>query len=222
MNPNEELFKRILKEIEPIIDEIVFVGGITTFMYLPENTVDLRTTTDVDATVDVGVVKFQQIELTLLNLGFQPDPEVRCRHIKDDLILDLMPADQAILGFSNQWYKAGIEHATKQTIGMYDIKILPIEYFFASKIEAFKGRGNNDFYSSKDMEDIVSVLSGRVGVLDDLENAAADVCNFVRTHFGKFLLTSEFDQTLRGNYPKHSKSSANQFLADLQNFVEEN
>jgi hypothetical protein len=221
LNPNEKLLKRTLKEIEPIIDDIVFVGGITTHFYLSENSDNLRTTIDVDATSNAGVTKHQKMELQLIELGFQPEPEVRCRYVKGDLVLDLMPADPKILGFSNKWYRAGVNRADSQQVGKYEINILPVEYFFASKIEAFNGRGKNDFYGSKDMEDLISILGGRVGILEELASAESDVKSFILENLREYLKNAEFAQSFSGNLPSNAKDTPSKILADLKELVKE-
>lgn len=38
----------------------------------------------------------------------------------------------------------------------------------ATKIEAFKTRGNNDFLRSHDFEDIITIIAGRIEIADEI------------------------------------------------------
>src|SRR6185437_3477605 len=94
------------------------------------------------------------------------DSHIICRYIVNGVIVDIMPTDSAVIGFSNRWYSECFEKSIlykidKDTV----IKIFSLPYFVESKWEAFKSRGNNDYRSSKDFEDIVYVLQNS----DDFE-----------------------------------------------------
>ncbi|WP_157094671.1 hypothetical protein [Picosynechococcus sp. PCC 7117] len=45
----------------------------------------------------------------------EPDAPL-CRWLYQDLIVDIMPCDAGILGFSNRWYQAGIQHKISYTL----------------------------------------------------------------------------------------------------------
>ena len=213
------LLEKMITSIETIIDRVVFVGGVTTFLYLNVDDADIRATIDVDVIINANLRQLQKTESELLKLGFQPDQELRCRHKKEDLILDLMPIDPSILGFTNRWYQKGIETAIRKDIGKYSIKILSLEYFFATKIEAFLGRGKNDFYGSKDIEDIIAVLAGRTGAIEELQSKTDTVIDYIKKHFGNWLKDECFKQSVRGNFPANSKISPAQLLTDISSFV---
>ncbi len=216
---NYHLLEKMIESIEPLIEEIVFVGGITTFLYLTEQVDDLRVTVDVDVIIDANVRKLQRTESKLRKLGFQPDPELHCRYRKGELVLDLMPIDGNILGFSNRWYQDGMRKAISQKVGSHTIRLLSLEHFFATKIEAFLGRGQGDFYSSKDIEDIVTVLAGRPGTLTELQENKGDVLQYIKNHFEKFVSDVEFRQSVQGHLPRHSSVTAAQVLTDISHFA---
>jgi hypothetical protein len=101
----------------------------------------------------------------LRNKGFKQrikshDP--LCRWIIGNTIVDFMPTDTKILGFSNLWYSDAIQNYTLQKMPCgKTIKIVTPPYFIGTKIEAFLGRGNNDFIMSHDIEDIITIIDGR-------------------------------------------------------------
>jgi hypothetical protein len=58
------------------------------------------------------------------------------------VILDVMPLDQEILGFSNRWYREAMHAATVLTLEpSLQIRSITAPFFLATKLEAFKGRG---------------------------------------------------------------------------------
>lgn len=75
-----------------------------------------------------------------------------CRKIYKGVTVDVMPTDESILGFTNKWYTDGI---TKPEMAVLPsgrkISILSFPYFIASKIEAYKHRGNDDYIFSHDI-----------------------------------------------------------------------
>ncbi|MDP5016849.1 MAG: hypothetical protein NWQ43_06025, partial [Dolichospermum sp.] len=64
-----------------------------------------------------------------------------------------------------------------------EITIFPVTYLLASKIEAFSGRGNNNFYTSHDVEDIVLLLDGCPYLEQEIEQADEQVKKFIKTWF---------------------------------------
>jgi hypothetical protein len=60
-----------------------------------------------------------------------------CRWCTDDLILDLMPTQGEILGFSNRWYPLALDTAQQQAIPSgRSIRIVTAPVFLATKLEA--------------------------------------------------------------------------------------
>ena len=106
--------------------------------------------------------------------------EVICRWYYDDVVLDVMPTDEKILGFGNKWYKDAIENASGYTFSSgSNIKTVTAAYFLATKMEAFKTRGKSDCYASRDFEDIVSVLDGRSGIVEEIQNSKENVKDYL-------------------------------------------
>jgi len=66
-------------------------------------------------------------------------------------IIDVMPCDESVLGFTNRWYPEAIAHRVSCRLpDGQNIWIFSPIYFLASKVEAFRGRGK-DWRYSKDM-----------------------------------------------------------------------
>ena len=164
---NFEMLKLAHQLLEELSEQVVFVGGVTTCLYIDVDiSDDIRPTSDVDCVIEIANKKeYDTFQKKLRAKGFTHDmrvgaPLCRFRH-GDLLVLDVMPNDEEILGFSNSWYKEGILnkekfHLTKDNY----IYIFPLALFLASKFEAFNGRGRKDPRMSWDLEDIVLVIDG--------------------------------------------------------------
>jgi len=145
---------------------VVFVGGAVVELYADNPEIsDIRPTIDVDCVLDMQIstyFDYSNLEAKLQKMGFTNDTSENapiCRKIYKGIIVDFMPANADILGFTNRWYKDGI--ANKSSVFLPDgtpIFILPVEYFVATKLEALYGRGGTDIRGSHDWEDIVYVL----------------------------------------------------------------
>ncbi len=160
------MLKLALNLLGDLSEELIFVGGSTTCLYInPEIADELRPTEDVDCIVETYSRKaYSEIEKKLRDKGFTHDTRAKapiCRfRYKDILILDVMPDDKGVLGFSNSWYTPGIKDKVTKSIEDKNINILSLPYFLASKFEAFENRGSEDPRFSTDLEDIILVLDG--------------------------------------------------------------
>lgn len=110
--------------------------------------------------------------------GFQEGGgPVICRWRVDGITVDIMPTDETILGFTNRWYTEVVATAQPATVPILadeepELKILLVTplCFVATKIEAFLGRGNGEYYMSHDLEDIVTVLNGRAELVNEVSD----------------------------------------------------
>ena len=161
--------KAIAGLLKQIKEEFVFVGGATVSLYGDENRSEARPTDDVDVVVELASYSgYSELDEKLRSVGFVNDMEsnVICRYKIQGIIVDIMPTDASVIGFSNIWYQDGFKNAINIKIDDCLIKIFSLPYFIASKIEAFKSRGLNNYLFSSDFEDIVYVLENNSNVLN--------------------------------------------------------
>jgi hypothetical protein len=164
-DPNRALFESIVRLLAPVLDELVFVGGCTTGLFITDPAAGaIRPTKDVDAIVDVtSYAKYTALSERLRQLGLAEDSSPGaplCRWRRGDLIVDVMPIDERVLGFSNRWYPRAIETAQTLDIAGHNIRVVTPALFVATKLEAFHGRGGDDVSASHDLEDIIAVVDG--------------------------------------------------------------
>ncbi|MFH1726145.1 MAG: hypothetical protein ABII00_16170 [Elusimicrobiota bacterium] len=179
---NIEMLAVVAKALGELKDRVVFVGGATVAVYIDDAAAPpLRVTDDVDCVAEVaGWNDYHKLGEKLQELGFthpaDEDKPPRCRWKLGEIKVDVMPTDEEVLGFSNKWYRRGMETAEK--VRLPDgtaIEVFSLPFFLASKMEAFLGRGEGDCYSSPDMEDIIAVLDGCKSIRPALEGAPTDV-----------------------------------------------
>jgi len=72
-------------------------------------------------------------------------------------------------------------------------------YFLATKVEAFKSRGNNDFLGSHDFEDIITVIAGCVDIDSQVHVSSDDLKSHLKLIFNEFLKNDQFTQSLPGH-----------------------
>lgn len=189
-------------------NEVAFVGGCVTALHItdPVTRAAVRLTDDVDVILHVlGRGQWHQLERRLQQLGFRvsPEDEITCRmRLRDglgpELIVDFMPDDPAILGFSNRWYPDALRTALQHRLpnGM-EVRIVDPPHFVGTKLEAFKGRGSNDLLGSRDVEDLLNIVDGRASLLDELRTTSAALRAYVGEHLGQLLLHSDIGYAIQ-------------------------
>ncbi len=220
-NRNPDLLKVAAKQLLPILDELVFVGGCTTGLFITDEAADeIRSTVDVDAIAEItSYAGYADFSARLRETGFDEDTSEgapACRWRNGETILDVMPLDEKILGFSNRWYRPAMESAEEYEIeeGL-GIRVVTAPYFCATKLEAFKGRGKGDYLASHDLEDLVTVVDGRPELLGELRAAPEDLQSYIAREIRNLLETTTFIDALPGYVP-HDQGRAGILLTRLE------
>ena len=142
------------------------------------------------------------IEKALRKQGFKNDltDGLICRWEIDGFILDVMPTDPNILGFTNAWYEPALKFAQKHDLEPnLDILLISATYFLATKLEAFKNRGGRDFYASHDLEDIITLLDGRESIFKEIYDSESNLKSFLVENFKEYKKDVDFIQSLSGH-----------------------
>ena len=209
-----EMIKQVAESLGPLRQKVVFLGGSATgFHITDEAQPDIRATKDVDIIVEIAsIVAYHRLEKTLMELGFFQkihDDDPICRWYINDVVVDVMPTDENILGFSNRWYLSAIKNAVKIELEPdLEILIVTAPYFLGTKLEAFFGRAKGDYLASHDMEDIINFISGRAEVLADIKDSEPDLKDFIITSFHDFLEDELFLDALPGHLLPDQASQA--------------
>ena len=66
-------------------------------------------------------------------------------------------------------------------------------YFLATKLEAYKGRGNDDVLGSRDIEDILHLIDGRAELINEVQSAESIVQIYIATELSALFEDSNFE-----------------------------
>ena len=205
LSANEEMLLTVAKSLPPELqDHVVFLGGSVVSLLITDQAFSvIRPTRDVNMIVDASNrSSFHTIEEALRTAGFRQvlddEPPVICRWRVNSVIVDLMPCDESILGFSNKWYKEAVKNFTVVNLAGTDVKIVSAPYFIATKIEAFLGRWNNDYLGSADLEDIITILDGRSEIVSEIKAADKKLQTYISKNFSSWLQNKYFINALPG------------------------
>lgn len=132
-----------------------------------------------------------------------------------------MPTNSNVLGFSNIWYPAGFENAIDCKLDSETIiKIFSPEYFIASKLEAFKSRGGNDYRTSTDFEDIVYVLDNCEAIEKYLLTDDKKLKDYFSIEFTKLLTDENLEEGIYAHLtPRFAAMKSQNILNLLQSVL---
>jgi len=202
---NEQMLLKVANGLPfELRSRLVFLGGSVVSLLITEAAfAGIRPTKDVDVIIETSNRSgFHLFEEALRQAGCQQisddDPPIICRWRINSVVVDVMPCDESILGFSNQWYKAAVKNYYLISLEDVEIKVAKAPYFLTTKIEAFHGRGNNDFMASHDLEDIITVLDGRSEVIAEIKATETSLRTYLARNFKAWLENREFINALPG------------------------
>jgi len=202
-NPNLTLLEVAVRLLEPLLDDLVFAGGCATGLLISDPASEgVRPTTDVDAITEVASYsQYTTLSERLRALKLQEDDREgapTCRWRYGDLTIDVMPTDEKILGFSNRFYKPALASAQHIHVAGLRIRLITSVYFLATKLEAFRGRGHDDYSASHDLEDVIAVIDGRPEIVEEVRTAPPDVRLYLASATRRLLATGRFVDALPG------------------------
>lgn len=172
-----------------------------------------RTTDDVDAIVEVVTrIEYTRLEERLRKeAGFKNDTSEGaplCRWLSGSTRVDIMPIHDQTAQFSDLWFEYALESSTVQSIKGVPVSIVSATCFMATKLNAFNERGKPDYWSSHDLEDILTVVDGRDSIIDELAKERSDLRVYVSTAVNELLKTGSFLDALPGHLPSDDASQA--------------
>jgi hypothetical protein len=202
---NRQLLLSAARLLEPLLEELVFVGGCATGLLITDDAApSVRATIDVDAIAEItSYLEYYRFGERLREVGFTQDASEGaplCRWRNGGVILDVMPLDQKILGFSNRWYREAMDDSAVLMLEpSLKIRSITAPYFLATKLEAFKGRGWRDYFGSHDLEDVLSVVDGRPELLQEVRAASENLRAYLALELDALLQDSRFIDALPGH-----------------------
>lgn len=162
----------------------------------------VRHTDDVDLIVHVvgyaGISKLQQM---LREQGFshaQGEGDPICAMKLGALRVDFMPDEANALGFTNRWYAEALRTAAPYRVtDTLTIRLVQPALFLATKLEAYRDRGNDDPLESRDIEDILTLFDGRPELLDELQASSVELRRYVADRLGELMTHPDFEYAVQ-------------------------
>ncbi|MCC6432068.1 MAG: nucleotidyl transferase AbiEii/AbiGii toxin family protein [Gemmatimonadaceae bacterium] len=207
-HPNAQQVRRTAIALGGLLNEVVFVGGqMVPFFITDRGLHRMRPTEDVDVVVECRTRQaYHEFAQRLHAVGFRVDQSPGapvCRYrTPEGLVLDAMPLDEEILGFSNQWYPLVMDTAV--SVDLTDDLVIRAAHpaaLLATKWEAFIDRGRDDPYGSHDLEDLLMLIAGRHELAHELPPLSLDVRTFIADSARMLLVAPWFDDVLEGTFP---------------------
>lgn len=203
-DPNVESVERVAAALDDLRDKLVLVGGCAASLLIDAPTAPPpRVTYDVDLISVVPALRdYHALEKAFAQRGFRHDTSPGapiCRWRVGAIAVDLMPTDEAILGFSNRWYAEAAASAVRLALPSgTQINLISAPVFLATKFEAFLSRGKADLLSSHDLEDIINVVEGRLSIMAEIGAIKASLREYLALQFANLIASPEYENTLPG------------------------
>lgn len=196
------------RRLGPLLDEVAFVGGqVAELLVTDPAAARVRPTEDVDIIVAVSTRSaYDRLGTRLRASGFRKDltpgaPLCRWR-APDRVVLDVMPTEETILGFSNRWYPLGLATAEAYPLGNdLTIRVVTAPVFLATKWVAFDQRGAGDHFGSRDVEDILVVVAGRQTLPAEVARADDTLQEWLAARTAAFLNHPDAPDVIAGALP---------------------
>lgn len=214
LDPNRAMLLRVAQALGDLRESLVFVGGCATGLLVTAIRAQmLRPTEDVDMVAHaLTAQEYHKAEQQLQVRGFSHDTSEDapiCRWRYQEIVVDLMPSGDGVLGFHNRWYPLAVQSAQTVTLGEgISIRLIAAPVFVATKLEAFQGRGNGDFLMSHDLEDIITVVDGRASLAQEVRQSQAELREYLEANFRTLLASPAFLDALAGHLPGDAASQA--------------
>lgn len=207
-HPNTPQVRRAAIALGDLRNEVVFVGGLMVPFFISDRGLHrMRPTDDVDVVVECRSRNaYHEFAQRLDVLGIRPDQSPGapvCRYrTTAGLVLDAMPVQGDVLGFSNRWYPLVMDTAVSVDLtGGIVIRAAHPVALLATKWEAFLDRGSDDPFGSHDLEDLLMLIAGRHELADELSQFTPEVRAFMADSSRMLQAAPWFDDVLEGTFP---------------------
>lgn len=94
-------------------------------------------------------------------------------------------------------------------------------YFVATKLEAYKGRGGNDPLSSRDIEDILTLVDGREELLNEVREADAELRRYIAYEFSALLALQSFEYAVQSQ-SLNDQAREDEIFSRLEQLIRDN
>jgi hypothetical protein len=203
-DPNVQRVELVAAALGDLRAELVLVGGCAASLLIDAPAAPLpRVTYDVDLIAQVAALhSYYALEEQFALRGFRrdmsPDAPI-CRWRLGEVVVDLMSTDEAVLGFSNRWYRLAAATSSRLILPSgNEINLISAPAFLATKFEAFRTRGMGDPLMSHDLEDIINVVEGRLAIEKEIRAGGVPLRAYLVAQFAELAALPDFQNVLPG------------------------
>ena len=188
-----------------LLTRMAFLGGCATGLLITDELTreSVRDPEDVDLIVEaVTSGQWAQLGNALRKRGFRssPEDEIICRMRLDVLIVDFMPTIEQVLGFTNRWYPLALATAEWYSLTPdLRIRLVTPPLFAATKLEAYRGRGNGNLLASRDIEDLINLFNGRDDIAEQIAQGDSEVRRYIAAAITQLVADRDFEYAIQGN-----------------------
>ena len=180
-------------------DQVVYVGGAVVGLYIDDpGAPEMRPTKDIDIVLEIASSHhLEELRQKLADRGIHvaSDEKVICRFRYQNILLDIMATKEVGWAPANPWFQDGFKRAQIHRLNNVTIKIMPLAYYLASKITAFRNRGDDPRFSH-DFEDVVYILDNRSTLPADILKSDDEVRTFLGSEFKVMLEDPVFQEAI--------------------------
>lgn len=218
---NITMLQTVADGLGELKEDMVFVGGSVAELYVDNPAAsDIRPTLDVDCVIELSSrTAHARLEDALRAKRFANDTTQGapiCRWVYQDILVDVMPTDPDVLGFTNIWYDDGVTNKITKTLpDGQQIFVFPVQYYVAAKFEAHKGRGGNDLRQSHDFEDIIYIFDNCPDILINIQNAPEDVKEYLKQECQTLLANDNLTEGIETALPYGSDEESTDIILEL-------
>ncbi len=192
---------------------ILVGGGSLSFVVDARYRATARPTMDVDFAVEIeSRIAYSKLESRLRTLGFEHDMRPgapKCRWRLDGIDVDILPTSPDAAEFGSPWFEMALDMSASHEIdkGVL-VEVISPSCLLATKLDAFFGRGEEDYYGSEDLEDIITLLEGCSELLAEVESAPEPLRKRIANGIGRLLSTPAFLEAIPGHLSPESPPGA--------------
>lgn len=202
MTAIEEAICKLQDKLQGVNRRFAFLGGSVLSLLITDKTVDsIRVTKDVDVMMDIKSRKeYHGVDELLERMGFRHDTREDapiCRWICEGVTVDVLPIQEDVLGWNSKWFGAALDHTEMVVIEGREVPVVAAPYFVALKLEAFEERGEGDFLTSTDFEDVICLFNGRPSIVDEI-SSASDLREVLASKFRAYLQSQDVEDAVEG------------------------
>lgn len=183
--------------------EYAFVGGGVLALLVTDPTAGaVRVTKDVDVLASARTRReYLRLDGELERRGFRHDTAEgapMCRWKWRDATVDVLPIEKSVLGWESRWFAEALAAAVPVSAGSRMVRTVTAPYFVALKLEAFDGRGEGDYLTSHDFEDVICLFDGRPETVGEIMAAPEELRKALADHIRRDLAADDFETAVDG------------------------